>query len=197
MSAASWTETCGGLDQTSMTVWHQAGRMIRLLEGDITQVEAEAIVNAANTSLLLGGGVAGAIRRAGGESIQEECLKLAPIEVGQAVLTGAGRLKARSIIHAVGPVWGEGDEDEKLRRATINRLRLAEAHRLRSVAFPAISAGIFGFPLERCSRIMLTAAIDFLKNHDTPQEVIFCLFGREAWQTFDRTLGQLSAAASS
>jgi O-acetyl-ADP-ribose deacetylase (regulator of RNase III) len=178
-----------------MDDWRHSGRMIKLREGDITQVEAEAIVNAANSSLVLGGGVAGAIRRAGGESIQEECLKLAPIEVGQAVMTGAGRLKARFVIHAVGPVWGEGDEDDKLRRATANSLRLAEERRLTSIAFPAVSAGIFDFPLERCSRIMLSAAMDFLKTHDFPREVIFCLWGQEAFRTFGRTLGGLAASA--
>ena len=178
-----------------MDTWEHSGRTIRLREGDITRLEVEAIVNAANTSLLLGGGVAGAIRRSGGESIQEECLRLAPLEVGQAVLTGAGRLKAKFVIHAVGPVWGEGDEDEKLRRATINSLRLAKARRLRSVAFPAISAGIFGFPLERCSRIMLRAALDFLKDNDAPQEIIFCLFGQEAFQTFSQTLNRMTASA--
>lgn len=175
----------------------RAGRKIRLIEGDLAQVEAEAIVNAANTSLVLGGGVAGAIRRSGGESIQEECLKLAPIKVGQAVLTGAGRLKAKYVIHAAGPVWGEGDEDDKLRRATTSSLRLAEARRLRSIAFPAISAGIFGFPLERCSRIMLAAALDFLRNHDSPQEIIFCLYGQEAFKVFDLTLRRLSPSPAS
>jgi len=179
-----------------MDTWLHSGRMLKLLEGDITQVEAEAIVNAANASLVLGGGVAGAIRRAGGESIQEECLKLAPIEVGGAVLTNAGRLKAKFVIHAAGPVWGEGDEDEKLRRATVRSLQLAEARRLTSIAFPAVSAGIFGFPLERCSRIMLKAAMDFLKTHDAPRQVIFCLWGQEAFQTFGRTLDRLAGPSS-
>jgi O-acetyl-ADP-ribose deacetylase (regulator of RNase III) len=123
-----------------------AKQRIRIVEGDITLLDAEAIVNAANKQLRLGGGVAGAIRARGGPSIQEECDRLAPIDVGQAVITGGGNLKARYVIHAVGPVNGEGDEEAKLARATTNSLLIARDRRIRSLAFPAISTGIYGSP---------------------------------------------------
>jgi O-acetyl-ADP-ribose deacetylase (regulator of RNase III) len=172
--------------------WNFAGRRIVLQEGSIVEVEAEALVNAANTSLILGSGVAGAIRKFGGPSIQAECNRLAPIGVGEAVLTGAGNLKAKHVIHAVGPVLGEGQEDEKLKRAVLNSLRLAQKHELKSIAFPAISTGVFGFPIHRCSEIMLHTTMEFLRHHAHPQEVIFCLFGDEAFGIFRDTLSLFS-----
>ena len=108
-----------------MDEWISDGRWLKLYMGNIIDLEAEAIVNAANKSLILGGGVAGAIRSAGGPAIQAECNSLGPVEVGDAVLTGAGNLKADFVIHAVGPVYGEGEEDKKLARATLNSLRIA------------------------------------------------------------------------
>src|SRR5512139_197799 len=123
-----------------------AGRTLELVEGDITELDTDAIVNAANARLVLGGGVAGAIRRKGGPAIQAECDRIGGTFVGGAVLTTGGKLKAKYVIHAVGPQMGEGDEDKKLRNAALNSLKLADEHHLRSLAFPAISAGIFGFP---------------------------------------------------
>jgi O-acetyl-ADP-ribose deacetylase (regulator of RNase III) len=164
---------------------------IRIVEGDITLLDAEAIVNAANKQLRLGGGVAGAIRARGGPSIQEECDRLAPIEVGEAVLTGAGNLKARYVIHAVGPVNGEGDEEAKLARATRSSLLIARDRKFQSLAFPAISTGIYGFPLPECSRIMLRVSLDFLRKNRYPGEVIFCLYGAEARAVFEKTLALL------
>ncbi len=175
-----------------MQGWSFAGRRIVLREGNIVEVDAEALVNAANTSLILGSGVAGAIRKFGGPSIQAECNRLAPIAVGEAALTGAGNLKARYVIHAVGPVFGEGQEDEKLKRAVLNSLQLARQHALQSIPFPAISTGVFGFPIRRCSEIMLQTAMGFLRRHDIPREVIMCLFGREAFDIFCETLNRLS-----
>jgi O-acetyl-ADP-ribose deacetylase (regulator of RNase III) len=115
-----------------------------LIEGDITELDVDAIVNAANSQLQLGSGVAGAIREKGGPSIQEECDKLGSTYVGGAVLTGAGNLKAKHVIHAVGPKMGEGEEESKLRNATMNSLLVAAEHGLKSIAFPTISTGIFG-----------------------------------------------------
>jgi O-acetyl-ADP-ribose deacetylase (regulator of RNase III) len=161
---------------------------IRIVEGDITLLDVEAIVNAANKHLQLGGGVAGAIRARGGPSIQEECDRLAPINVGEAVITGGGKLKAKYVIHAVGPVNGEGDEEAKLARATLSSLRIAADREIRSLAFPAISTGIYGFPLRECSRIMLGASLDFLNKNGYPREVVFCLFGPEAYEIFRKTL---------
>ena len=165
---------------------------IRLIQGNIALLEVEAVVNAANISLQLGDGVAGAIRRAGGHSIQKECDRLAPIKVGQAVLSGAGNLKARYIIHAVGPAHGQGNEDALLAAATRSALGLARDKKISTVAFPAISSGIFGFPLKRCSEIMLKTTIDFLRAEEFPRSVSFCLFDDEALSAFSDTLASLS-----
>jgi O-acetyl-ADP-ribose deacetylase (regulator of RNase III) len=165
---------------------------IRIVEGDITLLDVEAVVNAANKNLQLGGGVAGAIRARGGPSIQEECNRLAPIGVGEAVITGGGNLKAKYVIHAVGPINGEGDEEAKLARATLNSLRLAADRKIRSLACPAVSTGIYGFPLRECSRIMLGVCLDFLKKNSYPREIFFCLFGAHAYGVFRETLAALA-----
>jgi len=167
------------------------GKTIKLLEGNIALLDVDAVVNAANASLILGSGVAGAIKRLGGPSIQEECDKLAPIKVGEAVITAGGNLKARHVIHALGPIHGEGLEDEKLAKATFNSLRLAKERKLRSIAFPAISTGVYGFPLEQCGDIMVRTALNFLRENDHPREVFFCLFGDEAFTVFKNTLEKL------
>lgn len=162
-----------------------------IVEGDITLLDVEAVVNAANKQLRLGGGVAGAIRARGGPSIQEQCDRLAPIEVGEAVITGGGNLKAKYVIHAVGPVNGEGGEEAKLARATLSCLRIAADRKIQSLAFPAISTGVYGFPLPRCSRIMLQVGLDFLRKNSFPREIIFCLYGTEAYEAFHKTLTSL------
>lgn len=174
-----------------MDEWTVDGKKIKILEGNIALLDVEAVVNAANKSLVLGGGVAGAIRTYGGSSIQEECDKLGPIEVGEAVLTGGGNLKAKYVIHAVGPVSGEGDEQTKLSKTTLNSLKIAREKKIKNVAFPAISTGIFGFPLQKCSEIMLRTAKEFLERNDYPQEIIFCLYGKEALSIFERTLEEI------
>ncbi len=164
--------------------------IIDLIKGDITKVEADAIVNPSNSSLLLGAGVSGAINLAGGPSIQSEMNKLGHCPVGGAVITSAGNLPARFVIHAVGPRMGEGAEDAKLLGATLQSLARAEEENLASIVFPAISTGIFGFPLDRCARIMLTASIEHLSS-DKPgslERIIFCLWGDEAYTTFRETL---------
>ena len=174
-----------------MNQWTCNGRKIRLIEGNIVLLNVEAIVNAANKSLILGGGVAGAIRKFGGPTIQKECNKLGPIEVGEAVLTGGGNLKAGHIIHAAGPVYGEGDEDNKLRKATFNSLLIAQKANLKSLAFPAISTGIFHFPVRRCGEIMLKTTMDFLEKNDCPEEVVFCLYGEKNYSLFTEILETL------
>ena len=165
-------------------------RILELLEGDITEMETDAIVNAANAQLVLGGGVAGAIRRKGGPTIQEECNKRGGAFVGGAVITTGGNLKAKYVIHAVGPRMGEGNEDEKLKNATLNSLKAAEENHLKSISFPAISAGIFGFPIARCAEIMLKIVIEYLKGQTGLEKVIFALFGRESYQVFENQLKQ-------
>jgi O-acetyl-ADP-ribose deacetylase (regulator of RNase III) len=152
----------------------------------------EAVVNAANKSLILGGGVAGAIRNVGGPSIQEECNAIGPVEVGEAVITGAGNLKADYVIHAVGPVYGEGDEDIKLANATLNSLKLAKEKRIKSIAFPAISTGIFHFPIKRCAEIMIKVSSEFLKENKYPEEIVFCLYGERAFSIFQSTFERMT-----
>lgn len=165
-----------------------AGRVLELIEGDITQMDTDAIVNAANARLILGGGVAGAIARKGGPAIQVECDRIGGTFVGGAVITTGGRLKARHVIHAVGPRMGEGHEDEKLTNATRNALKVADENGLKSIAFPAISTGIFGFPIHRCAEIMLATTLDYLKGQTGLERVVFCLYGRESFDVFAEQL---------
>jgi O-acetyl-ADP-ribose deacetylase (regulator of RNase III) len=161
---------------------------VALVEGDITELDVDAIVNAANEHLQLGSGVAGAIRRKGGPSIQEECDRIGGTPVGTAVMTGAGNLKAKQVIHAVGPRWGEGDEDSKLAAAVRSSLALADRRGLKSIALPALSTGVFGFPLERAARVMLTEIHRYLQGGTKLERVVICLFGEEAFADFKREL---------
>lgn len=164
---------------------------LELIEGDITELAVDAIVNAANAQLVLGGGVAGAIRRKGGPAIQTECSKKSPISVGQAVITTGGTLKAKYVIHAVGPRMGQGSKDEKLTEAMSSALTVADENNLTSMAFCAISTGVFGFSMEKCARIMLTATIDHLKGQTSLDKVIFCLFDEQAYDVFAECLSEL------
>ncbi len=165
-------------------------RIIELVQGDITEQETDAIVNAANAQLILGGGVAGAIRKKGGPRIQEECHKIGGTFVGGAVITGGGNLKAKYVIHAVGPRMGEGDEDNKLKNAVINSLKLAEKHQLKSIAFPAISTGIFGYPIERCAAILISETINYLKSDTKLEKIVFCLFDKVGFNSFRQKLNE-------
>jgi O-acetyl-ADP-ribose deacetylase (regulator of RNase III) len=165
-----------------------ANSVLELLEGDITEMQTDAIVNAANANLILGGGVAGAIRKKGGPTIQVECDKTGGTFVGGAVITTAGNLKAKYVIHAVGPRAGEGDEDEKLKNATLNSLKSADENNLKSISLPAISTGIFGFPIQRCAEIMLQTTIDYLKGNAKLEKVVFCLFGQDSYRIFENQL---------
>jgi O-acetyl-ADP-ribose deacetylase (regulator of RNase III) len=165
--------------------WTINRRQLILVQGDITEMDTDAIVNAANKDLILGAGVAGAIRTKGGPTIQEECNRLGGAPVGGAAITTGGDLKARYVIHAAGPRMGEGDEDRKLADATRNSLELANEKGLASITFPAISTGIFGFPKDRCARIMLSSVVETLKKEGTSlKEVVFCLWGEETMQVF-------------
>ena len=141
---------------------------------------------------MLGGGVAGVISRKGGPSIQKQCDKLGGCPVGEAAITKGGHLKAKYVIHAVGPRMGEGDEDQKLRNATLNSLKLADEKEIKSIAFPAISTGIFAYPIERCAEIMLTATAEYLQGDTDLQKVIFCLFDDDAFEAFENELKKIS-----
>ena len=165
-------------------------RVLELAKGDITEMDTDAVVNAANAQLVLGGGVAGAIRKKGGPKIQEECNKIGGTFVGGAVITTGGNLKAKFVIHAVGPRMGEGNEDEKLKNATLNSLKVADENQLKSISFPAISTGIFGFPIKGCAEIMLKTTIDYLKGQTSLEKVTFCLFGQDSYKVFEKQLNK-------
>ena len=162
--------------------------LISLVQGDITELEMDAIVNAANDRLILGGGVAGAIRNKGGPIIQKECNKIGGTFVGGAVITTGGNLKAKHVIHAVGPRMGEGNEDEKLKNATVNSLKIMDEYNLKNIAFPAISTGIFGFPIDRCSKIMIDATKEYLQGNSQIEKVIFCLYTASDFEVFEKEL---------
>jgi O-acetyl-ADP-ribose deacetylase len=162
--------------------------VLQLVQGDITDQTTDGIVNAANAALQLGGGVAGAIRRRGGPTIQEECNEIGGTYVGGAVITTGGNLPARHVIHAVGPIHGDDHEDDKLKDATLNSLKLADKHRLKSLAFPAISTGIFGFPKDRCATIMLSTSIAYLEGPTGLEKVVFCLYDKEMLKIFEKAL---------
>jgi len=164
-----------------------------LMLGDITESDTDAIVNAANSQLILGAGVAGAICTKGGASIQEECNAIGHCPVGGAVITVAGNLKARYVIHAVGPSQGEGNEEEKLKNATLNSLKVADHNNLKSITFPAISTGIYGFPLDACARIMLTVTKEYLSGTTKIERVVFALFDDKSLEAFNNEMGRLSS----
>lgn len=145
---------------------------INVVKGDLTEAETDAIVNAANSYLKHGGGVAGAIVRKGGKVIQEESDRIGYVPVGECAITTGGALKAKYVIHAVGPRWGEGREEEKLRSAVRNALKLATEKGLTSVSMPAISAGIFGFPKESCAHIITTEVVNFFKTVSTQIRIL-------------------------
>ncbi len=164
------------------------GTQLELAEGDITELEVDAIVNAANKELKLGSGVAGAIREKGGPSIQEECDRIGGTSVGTAVLTGGGELNAKHVIHAVGPQMGEGDEDRKLQSAIRSSLALADRHGLKSIALPAISTGNFGYPMDRCARILLTEVYRYLQGGTKIERVVVSLLTDGDFEIFKREL---------
>jgi O-acetyl-ADP-ribose deacetylase len=166
---------------------------LELVEGDITQQDTEAIVNAANTSLLGGGGVDGAIHRAGGPHILEECKKIGGCPTGEARITTGGCLKARWVIHTVGPVYRDGkhQEPELLADAHRNSLTLASEKGIKSVAFPSISTGAYGYPMAEAARVGLRTVIQYLKAHPEIALVRFVLFGQAAFRTYEQAMEDL------
>jgi O-acetyl-ADP-ribose deacetylase (regulator of RNase III) len=169
-------------------------KTVRLVQGDITERDVDAIVNAANSHLQHGGGVAGAIVKKGGRIIQEESDSIGYTPVGTAVITGAGKLPARFIIHAVGPRMGEGDEDNKLKNAVLNSLKLASERGLTSICMPAISSGIFGFPKDRCAEILVKESLNHIKENpkSSLQLIEFCVYDDLTTGYFQREFNKIS-----
>lgn len=168
--------------------------VLELIEGDITEQETDAIVNAANTSLLGGGGVDGAIHRAGGPKILVECRKLGGCPTGEARITTGGNLKAQYVIHTVGPIYHGGNqrEAELLANAYKNSLNLVSQYKLKSVAFPSISTGAYGYPVKEASTVALKTVLDYLRTHTDIEMVRFVLFDRKTYQAYEKTLQELT-----
>jgi len=172
-------------------------KQIRFAQGDLTEMDVDAIVNAANNDLQLGGGVAGAIRRKGGPAIQRECDEIGSIPIGSAAITGGGNLKARHVIHAASMQLGGRTTAESLRGSTAWSLRLAREHGLKTVAFPAVGTGIAGFPLKDCARIMLTESVAHLRG-ETPLEVVhFVLFDAHSMAVFEAVWKEMQGKGES
>jgi len=171
----------------------QAPNRIEVVEGDITKQNVDAIVNAANTTLLGGGGVDGAIHRAAGPELVEECRTLCGCATGQAKITKGYRLPAKWVIHTVGPVWRDGrhGEDDLLSSCYRNSLALAQENRVRSIAFPSISTGAYGFPLERAARIAVTELEKFLEQNSSLEKVVLVCFGRSAFDIYREALNEI------
>jgi O-acetyl-ADP-ribose deacetylase (regulator of RNase III) len=163
---------------------------LELIKGDITTLKVDAIVNAANRTLLGGGGVDGAIHKAAGPLLLEECIKLNGCEVGNAKLTRGYKLKAKYIIHTVGPVWhgGRNNESEFLAECYRNSLKLAMENGIRTIAFPGISTGVYSFPKDQAAVIAVNETIKILKNNKLPEKVIFVTFDEESFQIYKKLL---------
>ena len=170
------------------------GEKVVLMQGDLTEMDVDAIVNAANNDLQLGGGVAGAIRRKGGEAIQRECNAISSIPVGGAAITTGGKLRARFVIHAASMQLGGETTARALRTSTAHSLRIAAERGLRSIAFPAVGTGIAGFPLSECAQIMLREVAEHLKKGPTSLEkVYFILFDARALKAFEKVWAEMAA----
>ncbi len=162
----------------------KAREKIEVMEGDLTEMDVDAVVNAANNDLKLGAGVAGAIRKKGGPSIQEECDRIGSISVGGAAITGGGNLKAKRVIHAASMSLGGKTSEENLRSSVKESLRLAHENGLESIAFPAIGTGVAGFPMDRCARVMMEEVKEHLAAGSSLEKVYFVLFGKDAYKAF-------------
>jgi len=169
---------------------------LELVEGDITHQPTDAIVNAANSGLRGGGGVDGAIHRAGGPAIMEECRKIGGCPTGQARITTGGQLPARYVIHAVGPRYRGGDrgEPELLASAYRNSLQVADEHGLKSISFPSLSTGAYGYPMDQAARIALKTVVDYLKGETILEQVVFVLYGSSSFSAYEEALEELLSA---
>jgi O-acetyl-ADP-ribose deacetylase len=166
---------------------------VEILQGDLTEMDTDAIVNAANNDLQLGGGVAGAIRRKGGLQIQAECNEIGPVPVGGAAITSGGNLKARYVIHAASMQLGGTTSAQSLRSSTAHSLRIAAQKRLKTIAFPAIGTGIAGFPMRECAEIMLRETAKHFEGPTSLEKVYFVLFDQEALAAFNSVRAEIQA----
>jgi len=181
-------DTGGGIGagaKSSGKVPSSIAAQIEIVQGDLTEVDVDAIVNAANNDLQLGGGVAGAIRRKGGPAIQQECNEIGSIPVGGAAITSGGGLKARYVIHAASIQLGGDTTAQALRSATAHSLRIAAERGLKTIAFPAVGTGIAGFPMKECAEIMLRECVDSLRRGSSLEKISFVLFDEDAKRTFE------------
>jgi len=167
---------------------------ISVVQGDITEQETEAIVNAANNHLWMGGGVAGAIKRKGGGMVEKEAVSRGPVEVGKAVITTGGDLKAKYVIHAVGMGQDLKTDQTKIKNSTYNSLKLAEEKGLSSIAFPAIGTGVGGFSSQKCANIMLKEAVDFLQSAKNLKNIVFVLYDTGTFKAFKGELENMFSA---
>ena len=185
-----------------MLEYHVGRAKLRLVQGDITEMETDAIVNAANPSLMGGGGVDGAIHRKGGPKILEECKRIRATEwpnglpTGKAVITSGGNLKAKYVIHTVGPIWrgGNSGEPELLAEAYRNSLKLAVSKGLKTIAFPSISTGAYGYPIEKACKVALTTVKEFLEKEDKLDMVVLVLFSRRDFEIYKETAKEIMAS---
>ena len=186
----------GARREKTVILSKELAEKIVIQQGDLTDMQTDAIVNAANNDLLLGGGVAGAIRRKGGDEIQRACNEIGSIPIGYAAITTGGKLAARDVIHAASMELGGSTTAEALRKSTAHALRIASESGLKSIAFPAVGTGVAGFPMKECAEIMLQEALQHLQNGTTLEKIYFVLFDQDSCETFQNTWKRVQASGA-
>ena len=186
----------GARREKTVNLSKELAEKIVIQQGDLTDMRTDAIVNAANNDLLLGGGVAGAIRRKGGDEIQRACNEIGSIPIGYAAITTGGKLAAKYVIHAASMELGGSTTAEALRKSTAHALRIASESGLKSIAFPAVGTGVAGFPMKECAEIMLHEALQHLQNGTTLEKIYFVLFDQDSCETFQNTWKRVQASGA-